>query len=129
MGWDYRDHRAYGIEIDVWNHPNVKQLLEKHQDVLRYRREMAFESEGFLFVYVESTYEIINLADGSYRSGKLDTDGTDFEPPAHPIFHYEETDRPKPELTVDEISAMEEVKKFCNSTADCVWIRHARVTY
>lgn len=127
MGWEYEDRKAFGITVDAWDTPGLKDLLESYDAVLDYDAEMSLEGQGTLFVYVKSSYITLDEDSGSYTYSKPDVEGSIFDPPRHPIIHrvVKVNDYT---LTDDELIALINVKEYCDISSDPVWIRHSYIS-
>ena len=87
MGWDYINRIAYGVEMIAWDNNEIEPLLTKYKNILSYDKDMASAPKGSIFVYVDSTYKILDEDHGSYSGGRLDTLGGTFNRPRHECIH------------------------------------------
>ena len=128
MGWSWEHIIAYGLyvkpkEIDA---QMIKKFLERYSDIINY---LEVEPE-VIFVYVNSTYEIINQDSGSYSFSSPDSNGDPFNEPKHPIFQEKLLDKPKPKLTNQELVVLDKLKEIYNcSDLEYIWINDARTYY
>lgn len=127
MGWDYYNHMAYGVKVTSWGNTEIKSLLAKYKDILEYDRNMSDGGMGTIFVYVKSTYKILDEDHGSYAGGRLDTEGDDFNPPRHECFFHVDYDRGAPTLTVQERAALDEVQTLSGNK--CCWVHDASISF
>lgn len=129
MGWSYESRMAYGVTVNAWNSPGLKDLLGQYTDVLAYDAQMSLQGQGTIFVYLKSSYKTLWKDSGSYSFRSPNTNGDEFNPPEHPIIHRIDNETFAPKKTVNEILALQAVKKFCKSIERPVWIRHSYVSY
>jgi hypothetical protein len=129
MGWDYKHVIGYGIIVKSWGNSELKSLLETNSDILKYNKDMSLGGPGTLFVYIKSTYEVIDQDNGSYAFRSPDSSGDEFNPPTHPQIHKIDETLPIPKLTKPEQNALNDVKVLCKHKGPEVWIRCAKVYY
>ena len=125
MGWSYYNRVAYGVQVTAWDNPEIQVMLKKHADVISYDRDMSSGEDGTIFVYVKSTYQLVNEDHGSYEACRLDTKGDDFTPPLHRCFQKINHIREIPILTSEEQTALVETQTLSNNK--CCWVQDARV--
>lgn len=128
MGWTYLDYRAYGIMCAVYS-AELKAALAEHAHVLGYDAYAA----PHMFVYVKSTYQVLNEDEGSYAFSSPDARGSAFTAPTHPTIHTVES-LPAPKCTDAENAALEHIRSICrdhNQSGDlaALWLRDARIEY
>lgn len=126
MGWSYENRVAYGVQVTAWGNDEIRPLLKKYKGILSYDKDMSL-GEGTIFVYVNSTYLLLDEDSGSYSGGRLDTLGDDFTPPRHRCYHRVDYNRQVPNLTPEESNALTEVQSL--SENKCCWVEDARVYY
>ena len=129
MGWDYVSQTAFGIHVKSWKVPKLKELLKKYQDIISYSREMSLYGHGTLFVYLKYTYKEYHLDHGSYCGGRLDTTGTEFDPPQHPLIHKKNESKEKISLTSEETVAFGDIFKNCVCIDSLTWIDRNFISY
>lgn len=129
MGWSYESRMAFGITVNAWALPGLKELLDQYESILDYDAKMSLQGAGTLFIYLASSYKELWHDSGSYAYSSPNTEGDEFNPPRHPIIHRIDLEMPRPTKTFDEIIALRKVRKFCNVTERSVWIRHSYVSY
>lgn len=129
MGWSYKSRIAYGITVNAWNTPGLKELLGQYRALLGHDSKMSLQGEGTIFVYLKSSYKILWEDSGSYSFRSPNTVGDEFSPPTHRIIHKIDTEMRRPKRTTEEILALSHIKKFCNVTERPVWMRHSYVSY
>jgi hypothetical protein len=120
---------AYGITVNAWSHPGLRDLLGQYRSVLSYDATMSLQGTGTLFVYLTSSYKELWSDHGTYAHSSPNTEGDDFNPPRYPIIHRVDLETLRPKKTMDEIIALRKVREFCNITERGVWIRHSYVSY
>ena len=125
MGWDYINRIAYGVEMIAWDNNEIEPLLTKYKNILSYDKDMASAPKGSIFVYVDSTYKILDEDHGSYSGGRLDTLGGTFNRPRHECIHERNKSLEPPTLTHEEQTALKEVETL--SRDKCCWVHDARV--
>lgn len=81
-----------------------------------------------MFVYVKSTYQVLNEDEGSYAFSSPDAHGTAFAAPTHPTIH-EVQDLQAPKLSEAEIFAISKIRDICDIHVSLLWMHNARVEY
>jgi len=124
MGWTYEYRIAYGITVNAWDNPGLKELLDNLKHVINYDDKMSLGGTGTLFIY-----QTIKIDHGSYSLELPNIEGDIFSPPKHPIIHRIDEDLSRPRHSIDEILAMREIKMFCKTRGKGAWIRHSYILY
>ncbi len=129
MGWTYEYRIAYGITVNAWDNPGLEDLLKLHSDILSYDSSMSLKGQGTLFIYLKSSYKILNIDRDFFSRRCPATDGTDFIPPKRPIIHKIDTHMVQPTQSNEELASLKEIKKFCKTRSKPVWIKHSHILY
>lgn len=98
----YINRVAYGFHAYSWNNIELKQLLDKYNDIVGYDNDLSLFDKNYIFIYFKSTYQNIK----------------------NPVLYIHQIldDKPCPKLTDIELQVLQLFNTHIYQK--CVWIHH-----
>ncbi len=128
MGWLYELRMAYGISINIWENPAIREIVQENNKLLAMDNTMSLDRKGFTFVYLRSSYKSINRDCGRYTVKLPNINGGDYETPKHMIIHEIDDLLPRPYRTCEERQLLYTIKRM-TKYPKFIWIKHSYIKH
>jgi|AntRauTorckE6833_2_1112554.scaffolds.fasta_scaffold34860_2 hypothetical protein len=129
MGWSWEHRIAFGIYVKsrISKIP-LKLLLKRYEGKINYMGHP--DLIDVVFVYLNSSYQCLNEADGSYAYSSPDPSGDKFNEPKHPIFHKKIEEGPESVIKPSDLGILHDIKQRCECLdGNPIWVEDASIDY
>lgn len=130
MGWSWEHRIVLGVYVKSrLSKIPLKLLLKSNEGKIDYLK--CPNSIDVVFVYLNSSYKVLDEDDGSYSFSTPDPCGDEFSEPKHPVFHKKIEEGPEFTMKSSDLAILNDIKQKCECLDDGnpIWIEDASIDY